>query len=452
MLVTTIGWAESAADSGIAGTLPEDQLPALKAIMETALKQSPTMMAQNIALAQSLANRYYSSAALWPTLSASGNYGFNGGETTSEPKSSSRGTGLGYGIGFNQALYQWGANKAQSDIGKLSQRIAERQFAEAFRGLAVTLRSQYLSLIAKKIALQGARYQLQLQDAALAAAEDQLKEGTLAEGDLIALRLGTQDSRLALDRMGQDYDYARRVFQRLAGLDDLAEASIPTDVARPPYSAETATALLSAFLGGGVEDTPQAQSYALTLSQNDLNLKIVKTNLYYPKFSIGAGYNLSTSTYFTPQPVTSSGIQYNVTLSANVPLFNGFAQKGAKLSAYTAKRSTEQQRRSYLNATADTATNMRQQLDLSARALDLAEVRRALAQDAVQRTTEQFNDGTVSKVIVEGTVANLNTVNLYAVQARSDYLNRWSEFVSLVGADPILHVLPASYLTLNHGK
>lgn len=452
MLVAVLSWAQTAADPRLAGTLPEDQIPALKAILQTALKQSPTMMGQNIALAQSAANRYYSSAALWPSLGASGNYGLNGG-SASDPPSSSRSTGFGYGVSFSEALYQWGANKAQSDIGKLSQQVAERQFAEVFRGLAVTLRSQYLGLISKKIGLQVVRYQLQLQETTLAAGEDQLKEGTLAEGDLIASRLAAQDTRLAIDRMVQDYDASRRIFQRLAGLDDLAEASIPVDLARPPYSAETATALLSAFLGGGVEETPQAQTFALTLKQNDLSLKIVKTNLYYPKFSFGAGYNLTTSTNFLPTgAVTSSGISYNFGITANVPLFNGFAQTGAKLSAYAAKRGTEQQRRNYLNSTADAAESLRRQLELTARALDLAEIRRALAQDAVQRTTEQFNDGAVAKVILDGTIGNLNAANLYAVQARGDYLNRWSEFVSLVGADPVLHALPASYLTLNHGK
>lgn len=457
LLVLALGglWlsgAKAQSPAGIDGTLPEDYCPALKGIIESALKQSPTMLGQNIALAQSLAGRYFSSAVLWPSLSASGSYGFSAGETTSEPRSSSRGSGIGYGIGLSQALYQWGANKAQADIGKLSQQITQRQFAEAFHGLAGTLRSQYLSLIIKKVGLRNSRYQLQLQEDALAAGEEQLKEGTLAEGDLIVSRLGTQDARLALDRMTQDYDAARRVFQRLAGLTDLDEASIPTDLPRPAYSAETATALLTAFVGGGVENTPQAQTYALTLKQNDLSLKIVKTNLYYPKFSFGANYSLSTNTTFNPQPVTSSGISYGFSVSASVPLFNGFAQKGSKISAYAIKRNTELMRRGYLDSTADTAENLRHQLDFSARALELAEVRRALAEDAVKRTTEQFNEGSVAKVVLNATIGNLNVANTYAFQARADYLNRWSEFVSLVGADPILRELPAGYLTLSHGK
>ena len=443
----------SPSPTGVAGTLPEDYYPALKDIIESALKQSPTMLGQNVALAQSLAGRYFSSAALWPSLSASGSYGFSAGETTSEPRSSSRGAGLGYGIGLSQALYQWGANKAQSDIGKLTQQITQRQFAEAFHGLANTLRSQYLSLILKKVGLQNSRYQLQLLEATLADGEEQLKEGTLAEGDLIVSRLTTQDARLALDRMEQDYAAAKRVFQRLAGLTaDLDDASIPTELAHPVYSASTAAVLLSGFLGGGVEETPQAQTYALTLKQNDLTLKIVKTNLYYPKFSFGANYSLATNTTFNPDPVTSSGISYGFSVSASVPLFNGFAQKGSKISAYAIKRNTELMRRNYLDSTGDTAQNLRSQLDLSARALELAEVRRALAEDAVKRITEQFNEGSVAKIVLNGTIGNLNTANMYAFQARADYLNRWTDFVSLVGVDPILHELPAGYLTLPHGK
>jgi outer membrane protein TolC len=435
------------------GTMPEDSLPQLKAILQTALSESPTMLMQNIALAQSAANRYFSDAGFWPTLNASAGYGLSGGRTTSDPPSSSHGVGANYGIGFGQSLFQWGAIKATSDIGKLSQQIAERNLADAFRTLAMTLRSQYLSLIGKKVSLRNARYQLQLMETALSAQEEQLKDGTVAEGDLTAMRLNVVETRLNVERTVEDYDYTCRVFQRLAGLAIFDEAAIPADLPHPAYSSDTAKALLTAFLGGGVENTLQAQIYVLSLKQNDLNIKIVKTNLYYPKFSVGGNYSLANNTTFGAGTVsTTSGISYGISVGANVPLFNGFAQTGAKRSALATKRATEQQRRNYLDATEDSAENLCKQLDFTARTLELAEARRSLAQDAVRKMSEQVEEGTASKTVLEGVTANFNAADYYAILARSDYLNRWSDFVSLIGADPVLNAVPVRYRNLTHGK
>jgi len=433
--------------------MPEDNLPALKSILTTALTQSPLMLTQNVNLAQSAANRYGSDSPLWPTLGGSAGYGVNGGRTTSDPPSSSKSTGLSYGIGFTQSLYQWGALKAQSDIGKLAQQVTERQFADAYRGLASSLRAQFLSLIAKKIYIRNSRYDLELMQANVDAKAEQVRTGILSEADLNLPRIYLLEAHLNIDRALQDYDYAKTIFMRLAGVQDIPEESIPAQVVRPAYQAEVAQALLNSFLGGGINETFQAQIYILTLKQNDLNYQIVKTGLYYPKFSFSANYNLSTSTNFLPTgPSTTSGITYGAGINASVPLFNGFATHGAKLSALATKRSTTQQLHNYLDSASDTAQNLRKQLDLAARALAIAEDRRALAEDGVRKTTDQFNEGTMSKDGLQQVTANFNAVDYATQSVRMEFLNRWTDYVSLVGADPILGLIPANYKNLPHGK
>lgn len=439
--------------AGVAGTLPEDYRPELKVVLLNALRQSPPMLLQNAYLAQSEAGRYLSDSILWPNLLTTAGYGLYGAKTTSNPPSISSTSGLTYGISLGQPIFQWGAYKAQSDIAKLSQQVTERQYADAFRGLVTSLRYQYLGLITKKVSLRFYRFQLKLQEASLAAQEEQLKAGSLSEGDVIGPRLAVLEARLNLDRYVQDYDYGKRIFMRLAGLDRLEDESIPADLARPPYSSDAAQSLLTAFLGGGAEETLQGQIYVLTLKQNDLTYRIAKTSQYFPKFSLAAGYSLSNSSVFQPgSAVATSGITYNYGISAYLPLFNGFYTRGYKLSALATRRSTEQTLRNYLGTTADTAQNLRRQLDFLARALDLAETRRALAQDAVKKITEQVNEGTLAQSALEGTTAGFYYADYIAINARAEYLNRWSDFVSFVGVDPILSALPARYLNLSHGK
>ena len=137
-----ISFAQSA---DTAGTLPEDYYPGLKSILDVALKQSPQMLARNIDLAQSEANRYMADANLWPTLSGYSAYSTLWQQATNngEKGDVSRSNGLNYSVAVSQPIFQWGVYKYQSDIGKLAQQIVNRQYADAWRMLAMSVRAQY---------------------------------------------------------------------------------------------------------------------------------------------------------------------------------------------------------------------------------------------------------------------------------------------------------------------
>ena len=439
---------------GVAGTLPEDYLPDLKVILATALKQSPTMLQQNINLTLAQANRYAADSALWPGLSGGGSYGYSNARVssngTSGPASSS--SGISYSVGLNQAIFQWGALKANSDIAKLGQQITQRQLAAAYRSLAGLLRSQYLSLVTKKISLRNTRAQLKLLMDGLAVQEAMIREGSISSGDIIPSRLAADDYRLTLQRAELDFDYSKSMFVRLAGLDQLADESIPGDLVHPAIAEGAADALLASITGGGALDTLQAQVDTLTVKQQDLGYKIAKTGLY-PKFSFAAGYGVSNSQSVSGSVVAQSFVaSYSYSVSAGWTLFDGFRTRGAKMSALAYKRSSERQLQTDIEVTIESAKNMRRQLRILADALNLAETRRALSEDGLKRATEEFKEGTVAQAALDATTSSFNATDYAAISARVDYLNRWSEFVSLAGADPVINVLPVSYLTLSHGK
>ena len=63
-----------AEDTVVSGTLPEDYLPGLKSLVHAAVKESPTMILQQIQLAQSEAGLLAGDASLYPQLSGSVGY------------------------------------------------------------------------------------------------------------------------------------------------------------------------------------------------------------------------------------------------------------------------------------------------------------------------------------------------------------------------------------------
>ncbi len=442
--------------SGVVGTLPEDYCPGLKVILQTALKQSPQMLMQNLTVAQSEATRYAYDSAFWPSLTGSGGYGKSGSRSASTGADAtfSSSTGANYNITVSQALFQWGVNKARSDIGKLAVQVADHQYADSYRGLVSTLRMQYLSLVTRKALLRNGRYQLKIEQDGLGMQEELLKSGNISEGDIVGTRLSFQESSLNLERQVEDYENAKRLMLRTAGMDQLDEESIPSEIPRPVPVLALTQALVDNFLHDGAEQTPQGQVYVLTQKQNDLNYHIAKVGLLYPKFSLAGTYALSS--YGTPQPngtvIQSQVVSYNIGVNAYVPIFDGFANHGAKLSALLAKRTTDEQFRNYVNTVTDSVLTSSRNMGFLSRALEFTEARRALAEDAVHKLAEQVKEGSQSQSMLENTTVSFYYADYTAIVARAEYLNRWSDFVSLVGADPIVSALPARYSRITHGK
>ena len=111
---------------------------------------------------------------------------------------------------MNQPLFQWNALKYRTDSGKVGVKIAEHQYAEAYRLLVVSLRSQFLALVVKKIALRNAEYSLKQAEETLALAEAKLKAGRISPEAMMDPRLAVDEARLARDRAVEDLDNSQR--------------------------------------------------------------------------------------------------------------------------------------------------------------------------------------------------------------------------------------------------
>jgi outer membrane protein TolC len=184
----------------------------------------------------------------------------------------------------------------------------------------------------------------------------------------------------------------------------------------------------------------------MQLRQADLNYRIARTGIY-PKFSLSTGYGLNFNTDVSSGTVRQTQInQYNYGVSMNWTIFDGFATRGSKLSALASKRATERQYQNYVDTMTETVQVAREQLEFSARALALAEQRLGFARSGAQRTEEDFKAGLVSQAALDVANSNLLSANAAIIIARADYLNRWADFVSQTGVDPVISNLPARYV------
>jgi outer membrane protein TolC len=439
--------AARAQDVGIDGTMPEDGIPALKRVLEAAMKQSPGMVQNDIAIAQAEAGVLLNEHGLWPTAYAAAQYGTNKSTTTDGASNSS--SGLFYNVGINQPLFQWGALENQARIGKIGVLLAKRNDAEAYRQLAVELREQFLGLVEQKIALRNARYTLHQAQANLDVAVQRLKRGEISIAEESAAGSAIENGGLNLAHLEDTYQMTLSAFANLAGIPGLSDADIPLELPKPAYSKDAAQALLDAFLRDNALSTFQAQIYDLQIRQATLNYKIAEVGLL-PKFGAGTSYSVENSVNAYPTQITQSLVKtFNYNVNVNWNLFDGFLSRGERLSALASRRATERNLKTFVDATEAQAQHLVRLLAVSARAQKDTEAGVTSSTWYLRHQADEVKLGNVPPSAVNAAQAGLYDSELNNATARAALDSQWSELVSLVGRDPAVGKLPPSYVRDN---
>jgi outer membrane protein TolC len=428
-----------------AGTLPEDYFPALKTLLDGAMRQSPQIILKELELAQWEARVYVQDAQRYPSLHGDMNYAENQTAISSDSSTRSQDSGLFYDFSLNQPLFQWGAMKNQSEIARIYVTIAEKRYAEMRRSLAVSIRQQYLMLIAKKLFLQAERLTVKIQQADLDLTQDRFQHGTAAEGEVSGKKLALEDISLRVAREEAEFVGLRKAFARLVGLSDIAEDEVPAEIPRPVYSAENTSRLLASLLRDGGKSTFEAQIAQLGIRQADLDYRIAKVRLL-PKFNAGVDHAVRNNTTASANTVSQQGIvQDSIAIAGNWNIFDGFATKGAKLEALATKRVRERELQIAADTAVDSAQRLERELALDVREMDQWDVRRTLAAAGVDRVKEEIKLGNLKPTAVDDATVNLYVAEFNRANARAKFLWHWSDFVSLAASDPVVNNLPSHY-------
>jgi outer membrane protein TolC len=426
--------------------LPEDLIPALRPLLVSALAQSPQMIAQNISIASAEAVLIQNRAGMLPSLSGSANYGRSDTVLASQSSISSSSSGLFYNLGVSQPVFQWNALKYRTDSGKVGVKIAEHQYAEAYRLLVVSLRSQFLALVVKKIALRNAEYSLKQAEETLALAEANLKAGRISPEAMMDPRLAVDEARLARDRAVEDLDNSQRLLLLTVGHANFDVNAVPDEVPQPTYAPDVVAQLLQGFVQNDADQTFTAATYRGYIKQADLDYRIARVNLL-PKFSFSANATHQSETNAGPNYVYSVVVNSTTWgVYGNWSIFDGFATRGAKLSALHRKRSYERTLRTLTDQTIAQARDLEKQLGFAWRAAQISQTRHDVSVAAVKRLEDDLQSGKAARTAVSAAQLNAYYLDLYLASARSEFFTDWSQFVSTVCIDPMLNLVPASYL------
>lgn len=429
----------------IAGTMPEDHFPELKAILATAFQRSPQMIAADFDRILAEIRIISADAPRLPSVSANFNLATNQTAISSNTDSRTRDNGLFYNIGVTQALFHWRALQNQSASVRLNLLIARRSYDRAARDLAVILRKAYLALVVEKARLRAANEALQLLRNDVAVTAEKKERGTVSSATLEGDKLRVREVQLDVDRVATEFDANRRRFARLAGLADLPEAAVPDQIPAPKFSPDLAAALAAAALRDGAKSTLEYEIYDLKLRDAMLRISSEKVRLY-PKFSFGANFSLENSTNVNGNAVNQQGIQrQSANISAQWSIFDGLATRAAIREALASKRVQERLQQAEIDGLLQNIQILERYLKLDAEQVELAGIRHGMAIEGSKVAAREFEFGNVAKGELERARSAILQAEAKSLESRATLLGRWSEFVSLATADPALSPLSSRH-------
>jgi outer membrane protein TolC len=434
-------------DPDVQGSMPEDYFPGLKAMIDQALKQAPSVVLNQMNIEVAQAEKLSNGIA--PMLPHLGGFIYGGAQNQAAANNSGgsqRSTGFYYDVLFGQPVFQWGQLKNGLLTQKVQVAIAERNYATVYLTFAQTLRSRYLGLIAGKIALRNAQFVLELEKRANVAVQEQLKAGLVTAASAMGPEMQQEGAQIAAESSEQSYLFARRQLARLIGRPDISDAEIPSTVPAPRFSSGAAANLTSDLLRTGARYTPEAQLGLLNIRTWDLNYRINKVNLL-PRVSLTAEVNQQNLAQVNGGVVSQNAVttqSYYVRADWNI--FDGLATRGRKQEALVRRRQAERDLKIKVDATEDAVQNGQKLVELAWRSLELSTRTDEINHATLQRAIEDYAVHTGSEAAVQSARANAYASEYTLALTRSNFLGQWSDFVALVGHDPAINNLPARYV------
>lgn len=439
--------AELADVADVTGTLPEDFLPELKLILDSALRRSPQLVAADFERTVQEARIYGADSARLPSLRGNAEYASNQTAVTGSNSSQSRASGFFYRFEAGQAVFHWGALRNQSLAARLNLLASRKSYAIAARELGVVIRKAYLALVVERARLQQGRQALAVLRADLEVLNEKKQSGSVSAAVFEGERLRAREVTAELERGEAEFAANRRRLARLAGLPggDLPEEKVATAIPRPDFSEARVTAMAAAVRRDGAKSTLEYEVHDLKVREASLRYAIERTR-QLPKLNLGAGYSLENSTDVVGSTVNQQAFRrQNINLNVQWNIFDGFATRGAVREALASKRFHERNLTIKVEETIQDVQLLESSLKLDAEVIELAGIRHGMAVQARGRIAEEVELGKLRRSEIERARVGELQADAKSLEARAQYFGRWSEFVAVAGSDPLIRPLSVAH-------
>lgn len=438
LLLPAVAFATPAEAGDIA--LPERLLPGLNPYLQNAISQSPALLNRNIDLEIAENSRIGARAGLLPSLTADYR-AVQARDDRADVSTTLSVHKIFYDVTLTQPLFHWGERRNNYRMSLIRQKLAGRQFGEAYRMVAGEIRGLYLRLIVQKLRVERYRLERDFAAATLREAEAGLAAGLISANDVIGPRLRAESTQIDFERTGIDMENARRSFAHLTGTPTIPDEELPDAVPELADDLAPYERILADFLK--LEEPPALSAFAARqeIEIERLNLQNQRTRLR-PKFNLVAGFTQDEHSYTLNTAQRFAVNSTYVGFSMRWQIFDGFAARSAVRNSLALLRQKENTYKQQVQDLAAQAQAQKQQIYYAARNMSVRDRQLALAHKRQAEREEQLRHGQISANDVKYASFGLLDARMEAYNARIDFLARIAEFLGTVNQDPVTARLP----------
>jgi outer membrane protein TolC len=417
-------------------TLPEELFPALRSLLNNAVQQSPRMLNRALDLEIAENNRIAARSGLLPSVGGYASY-LESRDTRADLSGRLDVTKIAYNFTANQPLYFWGERKNNAKMGEIQASIAKGQYAEGYRLLAATLRSDYLRLIVQKVALKRADAFLDHARSQLRKEEARLQQKVISEFQIYPTRLQAEQAQIASERAHFDFEMAKASFARLAGCAPLTDETIPDMIPPVAHQATAYDRLLAGYLAQGESPSVEAVTLRKQIENETLSTANAKTRLL-PKFSavLGVSQDEQSYTINVAQKYRVNSVFAGV--SANWTIFDGFAARAAVRIGNARVRQMKNDYKDLTERLAQQAQTQAKLIGFSARSMAISDRNLTASEGSLKSKQDEFSRGVTAEDEVTLARIALLDAQVQAYNGRIDYFARAGDFLGTVVKDPVL--------------
>ena len=421
--------------------LPEQSIPALEALLQQAVRQSPRMVSRAIDLEIAENDRIQARANLLPTAGGS----YRDAQSRDDRADQSHAITVRkvyYDFNINQPVFTWGERSSYARMGVIRQKIAQIQYQEAYRILAQEIRARYLSLITQRIYLERSRFNQKLTAEQLRLAEDKYAKKVYSDLDMFVPRLNAERGQIDLERSEFEFENAKHALARLSGVPAIAEDTLPPDVPVPAgYSAAPFDNLVKDFISQKDPPTPEAKSLLRQLEIDQLDYKVQSVRLR-PKLSLVAGISQDEQAYSLNVAQKYQVNSKYAGLQVSWAIFDSFSTAAGTRSALARRRQHQNEYTEIQDRLIQQARQQSRQVYFSARNLSIQERYLDSAAGNLRSKQDEFKRGLLSEADVSQVQLNLYDARINTGGARADYYQKVADLLGTLNNDPAITYAP----------
>lgn len=425
--------------------LPEEALPGLGDLIDSAMLQSPRMIVRHAEEIAADGDLWVAKAARLPNFGGWAQWVRSREDRGdfSDPLSAEKSY---YSFSITQPLFHWGAISRSVDTAKIRKAIDDGRTEQAYLALVQDLRANYLLMVRDRRTLERMRFATQIMDERLEEARGRRAQNQISDADLFNVELSHERNAVSLALALESFETTRRVVGRMSGRATPTEDTVPLEYPKPQVEEEAGVlaSLLARFIAAEIPDNIDIEIALKELEVRHNDLHVTRMTLR-PKINLVTGITQDEQSYTAniAQKYEVQSVFGGVSMSWT--LFDGFANRARVKSAVERLRAAEVNLDAQKAEMIDRAASFGRQLKILAMSVEIAEKELGSARSHLDLTGQRAGRGEASKAELNSATLNLHDVMGSTLYARSNYWTKVSEFLGLIGADPVLDRLPASH-------